>query len=163
MTRDYGLTGCGAYGGNASSGRGAHYPATFPSPPPPSSHSFGTARQVYACAAAASAAGLTRPQTYDAVGLLYCGINSAKPGSYQVVYSVTSGSSGAFVTTSRTVIVFTACDAGTTLCQDGSCSNGGVMVAGRVSLALHSFCLVVSRARYLQLSSTPPSFLVSAE
>ncbi len=46
--------------------------------------------RVVACAAAASVAGLANPLVYDAVGVLYCGINSAQPGTYQVASSAAS-------------------------------------------------------------------------
>jgi hypothetical protein len=80
-------------------------------------------RQVYACASNATAAGLANPQVYEAVGVLYCGISSSLPGTYKVIYSVTS-SNGVVVTATRTVVVFPVCESGTQLCSDGTCAAG---------------------------------------
>ncbi len=78
--------------------------------------------QVYACLDKAKAAGIASPGTYAAVGLLYCGINTAVPGSYLITYLVNSGS-GNSVTASRTVTVLSVCESGQQQCSDGSCQD----------------------------------------
>ena len=78
--------------------------------------------QIVACQAQAVAAGISNPRTYDAVGVLYCGIDTAVPGTYLVTYVVTAA--GQTVSAQRTVIVDQDCQAGTRLCDDGSCTNG---------------------------------------
>lgn len=78
--------------------------------------------QILACQAQAIAAGISNPRTYDAVGVLYCGINTAVPGTYLVTYSVTAA--GQTVSAQRTVIVDQDCQAGTRLCDDGTCTSG---------------------------------------
>ncbi|GAX81803.1 hypothetical protein CEUSTIGMA_g9231.t1 [Chlamydomonas eustigma] len=78
-----------------------------------------SALQVYACA---SQSGLANPSPYSSVGILFCGINTAVPGTYQIVYTVTYMGSTASV--ARTVVVTPACPSGSQVCPDNSCSDG---------------------------------------
>ncbi len=78
--------------------------------------------QVYACFDNAKVAGIASPGTYAAVGLIYCGINTAIPGSYLITYIVNSGG-GSSAMTNRTVTVLSACEAGQRQCSDGTCQE----------------------------------------
>ncbi|GAX77705.1 hypothetical protein CEUSTIGMA_g5148.t1 [Chlamydomonas eustigma] len=82
--------------------------------------------QVYACQAQALANGVTAPLTYQSSGVIaaYCGINSAVPGTYSVIYTVSNGN-GATATATRTVVVAASCPAGEVSCSDGSCAPSG--------------------------------------
>ena len=64
------------------------------------------------------------PLPYKSVGLQYCGIDSTKPGTYTVVFSVSNDNS-ARVTVPRTVVVVPSCDSGEQACSDRTCGAPG--------------------------------------
>lgn len=67
--------------------------------------------------------GTITPQTYMAVGVLYCGVDTSKPGTYSVTYSVRDGT-GPVSYAKRTVVIEAPCSGGEFACDDGSCSIG---------------------------------------
>ncbi|KAG1660944.1 hypothetical protein FOA52_005525, partial [Chlamydomonas sp. UWO 241] len=79
---------------------------------------------VRACAEQAQALGVSAPKSYDAIGLLYCGIDVNVPGLYKVTYTVQAGS-GPVASGVRTIIVEADCPAGEALCTTGACSSDG--------------------------------------
>jgi hypothetical protein len=82
-------------------------------------YNSSSALLVYACAAQS---GIANPSPYSFSGLLYCSINTAVPGTYQIMYTVTYMGVSASVT--RTVTVTPACPSGSQVCPDNTCSDG---------------------------------------
>ena len=62
------------------------------------------------------------PQVYSSVGLQYCGIDTTKPGTYTITFSVANDNSGA-TSVQRTLVVKPSCDAGEEACSDGTCGK----------------------------------------
>lgn len=62
------------------------------------------------------------PKPFSSVGLLYCRIDTTKPGTYVVTFSVANENSG-LVMVQRTVIVQPSCNPGEQACVDGTCGE----------------------------------------
>jgi len=70
----------------------------------------------------AVAGGIVSPLPYALVGLLYCGIDAGRAGTYAVDFTVANKAS-ARVTVQRTVIVQPSCEDGEQRCNDGTCGE----------------------------------------
>ncbi len=62
------------------------------------------------------------PKPYASAGLQYCGIDTGKPGTYTVTFTLTAGS-GVRLSVMRTVVVLPSCSAGEQQCADGTCGG----------------------------------------
>ncbi|KAG2445957.1 hypothetical protein HXX76_000560 [Chlamydomonas incerta] len=92
------------------------------------------------------------PQPYSVVGLQYCGIDTASPGTYTITYHLSWPSVGTLII-KRQLLVVERC-VGESLCPDGFCSVDQSCARNNVSSTISSFIVATGDANGLLPNST---------